>query len=79
MRNAEYVGVGKKIGICICPDMSEYLVGVYMTNNTLACHNYESMGIVQDGIGWNNQNKMWCSHKSSTKCKIVISDYMQYH
>jgi hypothetical protein len=39
MKNAEYVGVGNKIGVCICPDLSEYIVGVYMTNNTLACHN----------------------------------------
>jgi hypothetical protein len=39
-RNAEYVGVENKVGLCICPDKSEYLVGVYMTNNTLACHNY---------------------------------------
>jgi hypothetical protein len=40
MKNAEYVGIGKKIGTCTCPDMSTYLVGVYITNNTLACHNY---------------------------------------
>ena len=40
IQNAEYVGVGKKLGICTCPDLSEHIVGVYMTNNTLACHNY---------------------------------------
>jgi hypothetical protein len=78
MKNAEYVGVGIKIGVCTCPDMSEYLVGVYMTNNTLACHNSYSMGVVTNGVGWNNENKMWCSHKSSHKCVIDFGDHMKY-
>jgi hypothetical protein len=78
MRNAEYVGVGNKIGVCTCPDLSEHIVGVYMTNNTLACHNYYSTGTVMNGVGWNNQNKMWCSHKSSHKCVIDVGDHMKY-
>ena len=78
IQNAEYVGVGKKIGVCTCQDLSEYLVGVYMTNNTLACHNHKTMGVPFDGIGHYNQNKVWCSHKSSTECTIEISPFMNY-